>query len=252
MPIDCAQLMNETLDRLRLDFSCETEERGVSVVTPYLHPDSSLVEVFVQEQGALLRVSDLGETLRRLRLQGADPLASPKGKFIAEQTAARLQVKIDRGCIEKVVGPSGAAEALLDVVAAAQALGGLIYTSRSMTPASFPQEVGAFLREREVSYSTREEVPGQSGRVYKVGFCFLNPETQAPVLLEPLSPPQKSAMTPLINRTVRMWVDVSSGERKVSLLNDVDFEWSAEDSAVLGRLSEIALWSQKERLLEAA
>ena len=182
-------------------------------------------------------------------MRGAEPLASTKGRFIVEQTAARLHVTLNRGRIEKITEPAKAGEALLDVAAASQALDGLIYTSRTLEPASFPQEVGAFLNEHEIEYSPDKQVEGQSGKTYRVGFQLVNPSTGNEVLLQPLSPSQQSGITPLVNKTVRMWVDLDSAQ-KISLLNDVDYEWRKEDSILLGRLSAVARWSEKAAILQ--
>ena len=252
MPSDCAQLVANALDRLRIDFHCAPEGQGVSVVTPYLRSDNGQIEVFVEDWGEQIRVSDLGETLRHLKMRGADPLASAKGRFIVEQTGARLHVTLTRGRIEKVVQPAEAAEALLDVAAASQALDGLIYTSRALEPATFPQEVGAFLSEHEIKYTSHRPMEGQSGKTYRVGFHYVSPTTGAEVLLQPLSPTHQGGITPLVNKTVRMWVDLDPERRKVSLLNDLDYEWRPEDSALLARLSSVTHWSQKEDILSVA
>lgn len=251
MSLDCTQLVEQTIQRLRVDFHCEPAGRFVSVVTPYLYPDNSLIEIFVEEtREGWVRVSDLGETFRHLKLQGADPLSSVKGRFMAAQTVERLHVTLVRGMLEKSGDSATTGELLLDVAAAAQALSGLIYTSRASEPATFPQEVRSFLEEKHVEFTARDQIEGLSGRMYRVGFHFWSPTRRRDVLLEPLSPAQEGGMNALMNRTVRMWVDVNGSRLKVSLLNDLDYEWRREDSILLERLSTVALWSQRERLLE--
>jgi len=251
MPIDCTKMVDEALSSLRLTFDCAKEGKGVSVVTPYLRSDNGHIELFIEDRGGSVRVSDLGETFRSLRLRGADPLASAKGRFIAERTAARLHVSFEQARIERVTDAAGVAGAILGVAAAAHALDGLIYTSRASDPAGFPQEVRAFLDDSGRKYDAKAPIEGMSGKTYRVEFRVLEPERE-PVLLQPLSPAQASGITPLVNRTVRMWVDLGDTEKKVSLLNDVDYEWRAEDSVLLGRLSTVALWSNREQLLKIA
>ena len=135
MNVDCAKMVEAAVEQIQAGFDCEMERGRISIVTPYLYPDNGLVEVFVEEVGANeIRVSDLGETLRRLELMGADPLASAKGRFLIDQTAQRLHVSSEKGRIEKY-GPTGeAASLMLDVIAASQAISGLIYTSRLSNP----------------------------------------------------------------------------------------------------------------------
>ncbi len=252
MPIDCTRLVDDALASMRLEFDCAPYGAGVSVVTPYLRSDSGLIEVFVAERDGCVRVSDEGETFRSLKLRGADPLASTRGRFIAERTAARLHVDLQQARIEKVTDAVGAASAILDVAAAAHALDGLIYTSRAVEPANFSQEVRSFLDESEREYDAGAPIEGLSGKTYRVGFRLLGAGGREAALLQPLSPARASGITPLVNRTVRMWVDLENAGRKVSLLNDVDYEWRPEDSALLKRLSIVALWSKKEQLLNVA
>ncbi len=251
MNLDCARIVESAVEQFQAGFDCEMEGGRISIVTPYLYPDNGLVEIFVEEVEAdQIRVSDLGETLRRLELMGADPLASAKGRFLIDQTVRRLHVLSERGRIEKYGPASEAASLMLDVIAASQAISGLIYTSRAVESASFPSEVALFLKEQEIDAIPRYPVLGESGKKYKVGFrLYFESQNPLEVFLEPLSPPHENGITAQVNRTVRMWVDVNGARSKISLLNDSALEWRAEDVLLLSRLSDVQRWSNRSALL---
>lgn len=104
MKIRCEEVVEKTLSELCTSFQYMPYDRGLCIVTPYLYPDNDLIEVFIEElAGGLLRVTDLGETLRHLASRGIDVLNSPKRRFMLEQIARRLHVVLTGGRLEKEV-----------------------------------------------------------------------------------------------------------------------------------------------------
>lgn len=57
---------------LNQSFSAKKDKHGrLCIVTPFIYPDDDLIEVFVEElDGGTIRVSDLGETSRRMATTG--------------------------------------------------------------------------------------------------------------------------------------------------------------------------------------
>ena len=53
-----------------------------------------------------------------------------------------------------------------------------------------------------------------------------------------------------MNRVVREWVDIDGERRRVDLLNDVYFRWRSEDVILLGNLSAVHRWSEKDAFLK--
>ncbi|RLC64411.1 MAG: hypothetical protein DRI01_03475 [Chloroflexi bacterium] len=248
--MQCEEVVEKTLSELSSSFRCITYDKGLCIVTPYFYPDNDLIEVFVEElAGGLVRVTDLGETLRHLASQGIDVLNSPKRRFMLEQIAKRLHVVLTGGRLEKEGTPQQVGSLLLDVTAAAHSVAGLAYTSKAYEPAEFPEEVSAFLRDNQIDHESRPRIKGISGREYRVSIR-IDGTVRPEILVEAMSPSQEAVMTTVVNRVVRQWVDIDSERHKVSLLNDVDFRWRSEDVILLGNLSAVHRWSEKDAFLK--
>jgi len=248
--MECAEIIERTIENLRLEFKCLPSERRMHIITPYLYPDNDLIEIFVEEISPnRVRVTDLGETLRHLESLGVDVLASSKRRFLLEQITQRIHVDIQRGKLEREGSVEDIGSLLMDVVAAVQGVADLIYTSKAYEPATFPEEVSIFLSERKIEHEKRPTVLGTTGKKYRVSLRIDGMRAKD-ILVEAMSPSQETTMTPMVNRVFRMWFDVDETRTKVSLLNDVDYLWKEEDMALLGKVSAVQTWRQKERFLE--
>ncbi|MCH8949573.1 MAG: DUF1828 domain-containing protein [Chloroflexi bacterium] len=237
------------MSTLKEGFSCQPLENRIRVITPFLYPDNDLIEVFVEEPSSTrIRITDLGETLRHLQVQGLDVSASPKRRHMVETIAAGTGVDVGRGELYKEGTVTDLGNLLFDVIAAARGVSDLILTSRSYEPAVFNQEVARYLRENQIKYEEKTPLTGQSGKVYKVSFRAVRMNRY----LETLSPNQSAGLQPVVNRVFRMWFDCNgqlTPERKVSILNDIDFEWRQPEVALLGRVSTITYWSRRDDLI---
>jgi len=249
MTLSCAEVTDRDLKSLSGNFRCLPLERRLRIVTPYLYPDNDLIEVFVEEpaQGRI-RVTDLGETLRHLHSQGFEVSGTPKRKHMAETIAAGVGVDVVRGELVKEGTVDDIGSLLFDVIVAARGVSDLIYTSRTYEPPTFVQEVAKFLEESQIEYEPGVKLTGESGKIYSVDFRL----AQANKYLHTLSPRQIGALQPVVNRVFRIWVDCNGRlgrDAKVSLLNDIDFEWKQPEVALLGRVSNVGYWSRREELL---
>jgi hypothetical protein len=249
MTLSCVEVTERYIETLAGNFRCFQLERRLRIVTPYLYPDHDFVEVFVEEPGpGRIRITDLGETLRHLHAQGFDVSGTPKRKRMVETIAGGLEVDVVRGELAKEGTTNELGELLFDVIVAARGVSDLIYTSRTYEPPTFVEEVGKFLQEQQIDFEARVKLTGQSGRVYTVDFRLVRPNR----FLHTLSPRQAGGLQPAVNRVLRMWFDCNGSlgrDAKVSMLNDVDFEWRQPEVALLERVSTVSYWSHREELL---
>lgn len=249
MPLSCAEVTERYVQALSSGFRCVPLERRLRIVTPYLYPDNDLIEVFMEEPApGSIRVTDLGETLRHLHSQGFDVSGTPKRKHMVETIAAGVGVDVVRGELAKEGTINELGELLFDVIVTARGVSDLIYTSRTYEPPTFTEEVGKFLQEHEVKYDSGVKLTGESGKVYTVDFRLV----KASKYLHTLCPRQIASLQPVVNRVFRIWVDCNGNlgrNTKVSLLNDIDFEWKQTEVALLGRVSIVGYWSRRDELL---
>lgn len=249
MRIKCQQAIKSYLATLEEGFSCISSDDRLRIITPYLYPDNDLIEIFVEEElSGQVRATDLGETLRHLHARGFDPFESPKRKFMVETIASRVGVDVLRGQLTKTGDISQLGDLFLDVIIAARGMSDLIYTSKTFEPATFLEEVEQFLNLNQLPVQPKVKLPGISGRVYVVHFKV----TIGPHFVQALSPLAVAGLKPKVDATVRMWVDCNhelTREQKVTLLNDVDFQWKPYDVSLLDRLSAVHYWTKKESLV---
>jgi hypothetical protein len=223
----------------------------IVVITPYLYPNNDLIEIFIEELSEnKIRVGDLGETLRHLESHGFDVLGNKSNSYKAEQIASRVHAEIQHGKIVKEGKPEEIGELMFDVISAAKGIGDLIYLSRAYEPATFNEEVANFFTEKKIPYETNHKVKGITGSEYTVEFRIVKPK---PFLLKTLSPSKETGLRRRVNDVFRAWFDINDEfdkNKKVSLVNDIEFEWKPHDLKLLERVSNIEYWSQKQNIIK--
>ncbi len=242
----CNEIVEKYFETLKGEFRCIKGDEYIRIITPYLYPDNDLIEIFIQESPDHILVTDLGETLRHLHSQGFDIFSTAKRKFLFETITSRANVQTIQGELRKETAPDTLGEAIYDIIGASKALGDLIYTSIAYEPV-FIQEVEAYLKENDIRYETNIPVIGVTGKKYRINFKIFNHQES---LMEILSPKSKSGIKLKVDATFRTWYDIDKQARKVSILNDMDFEWKEPDIRLLQNVSEVVFWSKKERILE--
>lgn len=251
MALTCLEAIEGYLATLQKGFSCVPMENKLRIITPYLYPDNDLIEIFVEElPSGQIRATDLTETLRHLHVRGFDVFESSKRRFMVETIASRTGVELVQGQLAKIGELSQLGDVIFDVIVAARGISDLIYTSKTYEPATFSEEVEEFLRSNQIPVEPKVKLVGVSGRPYTVD---LKVTVGLPRFLHTLSPIAIAGLKPKIDATVRMWFDINhdiTAARKLTVLNDVDFQWKPYDLSILERLSIVKYWTHKEDLLE--
>jgi hypothetical protein len=246
--MQCNDIIARYLGTLEGGFSCVPSGIGLQIVTPYVYPNNDLIELYLEElPNDLIRVTDLGETLRNLDSQGFDVSTSPKRKFLFSTILSRTNVELAGGQITKTGTIDDIGNVLFDVLVAARGAADLIYTSKAYEPALFLDEVKEFLTEQGLQFTPSVRVPGQTGKIYKVDLEVLASRS----FMQTISPISQMATKPKVDGTFRMWSDVNGQRRKVTLLNDIEFEWKEPDVNILSRVSRVHFWSHRDDLLDA-
>lgn len=244
----CNDIIDTYLETLRGEFKCIKRDEYIRIITPYLYPDNDLIEVFVQEISPdSLIITDLGETLRHLHTQGFDIFSTSKRKFLYETIISRANLQAIKGELVKETTPDKLGEAIFDVISTSKALGDLIYTSTAYEPAIFTEEVEAFLKENDIRYEKNIQVIGVTGKKYRINFKVFNHQES---LMEILSPKSKLGIKFKVDATFRTWYDIDKQAKKFSMLNDIDFVWKDPDIRILNEVSNVILWSKKEKILD--
>ncbi len=108
-------------ETLGAEFVLERTEHGLRIRTPHVHPDGDAIDVYYRKNSAGGDVvTDLGETVRWLRMQTPETKRSAQVTARIENIARSLGVEFHRGMLQShVPRPEDAAQAVRRVTEAA-------------------------------------------------------------------------------------------------------------------------------------
>jgi Domain of unknown function DUF1828 len=236
-------------------YSCAEINEYIRIRTPYLYPDGDYIDVFFKQEGHYGTLSDLGETLRWLRMQSIGQKRSPKQNQLIEDVRVTHGVEFYRGTLStRVLRPENLAADVTRLAQACLRISDLYFTLRRRAVESVTDEVADLLEQRRVQFVRSERIPGRSGRVWNIDF-----HTRLPVrssLVHVLSTGSRAAARAVSNHVLACWYDLShlatgpEGLRFVSLFDDTMDVWTPEDFRLVEDLSEVAFWSRPDQFLE--
>jgi hypothetical protein len=234
-------------------FVCEEREEDVRIRTPFLYPDGDVIDIYAKN-GSTLTLSDLGETLRWLRMQSLSQRRSPKQQQLIQDVAMTHGVEIYRGMLTvRVHQTSDLPSAVLRLSQAALRVADLWFTFRTRAVESLTDEIADFLSERTIHYERSEQLVGRSGRVWRPDFHTRTQERSA--LVNVLSTGSVAAAKGVVEHVFTEWHDLShlkigpEALRFVSLFDDTLNIWSDHDLKLLNEVSELTFWSKPDDLV---
>lgn len=243
----CQKLSNS----LPMLFTCEERGEYVRIRTPYLYPDGDVIDLFCQQEGDIIVVSDLGETGRWLRMQSASPKRTPKQQAFIDDICLNHGVEFYRGMLMARCHPGDDLSRVVTRVAqAALRMSDLWFTLRTQAVESFADEVADFLTEREFHFDRYVPHIGRSGRIWKVDFHVRAIKRSSLVYV--LSTGSRSAASRVVDKVHTAFYDLMhlhAGPESlqfVSLFNDSIDVWNEEDFRLAEQVSIAARWSQPE------
>lgn len=234
-------------------FDCREEQDRLVIVTPFELPDGDLMEFYVLEENDQIVITDLAETLATLASCRFDVDRTPKRRKLFEAILKGLNVHLFQGELRLPIrSTEELLPALMRLSQTALQTTDLLFTSRYGAGATFKEEVEEFLSEQKVPHEMDYRSAGRSGQIYTVDFYI---ERTKPILLEALSTASASYAEQIVNRTVRMWYDLRRVDGRflyATVLDDSEDVWKEQHLEILSSLSELVVWSERQRLLELA
>jgi hypothetical protein len=245
--MNCDDFIQEYIDKLKSGFSCIPDKKYTRIITPYRYQDNDIIEVYIQETEGTYIITDLGETLRHLYSQGFDVFTTQKRRYLLDAVLSNSDVEFENGKLIKRVSKEQIGDALFEIITTSMAIGDFIFTSRSFEPATFTEEVENFLKEKGIDYDKKIKFEGKTKTTYSIDFELYDHQK---IFLDALSPISEAGIKTKVNATFRKWFDIDHNIKKLSLLNDYDYSWRDSDILLLEGVSEVVLWSKKERIVE--
>jgi Domain of unknown function DUF1828 len=236
-------------------FSCSRVNTYTRIRTPFLYPDGDVIDLYLKQEGDSATLTDLGETLRWLRMQSIARRRSPRQNQLIKDACLNHGVEFYRGMLMVRVRPSDEiSKAVTRLTQAALRVSDLWFTMRTRSVESVTDEVADFLGEREIPFVRAETLPGRSGRTWTVDFHIRHPRRSA--LLCVLSSASRAAARGIVEHVTSEWHDLShlklGPEALVflSLFDDTQDVWGPEDFRLVGELSDVSFWSKPDELME--
>lgn len=226
------------------------------ISTPFLYPDGSYIDVFVEREPGLagitqIRVTDLGETFIWLSHLPIDPLQHFRRRAILHEILRVTETTHKDGELcDWVDDVKDIPESLLRVAQAAMRTADLIYTLRQVTASDFHQEFTLFLEGRALAYNERVTVQAPDREVEIAFEVTTRKVTSWAQLISAKSP---TAHT-IANEITLRWMDLAGVRPEVQRVTVVDDDGTGlrpYDLAHLEKFSRIASWSDQASVAEA-
>lgn len=238
-------------------FRCAEVGRYIRIRTPFMYPDGDYIDIFWENRAGdeTVTLSDLGETVRWLKMQASTLKRSPKQNQLILDVCLTHGVEFFKGMFQVRYRPGdNLAMAVTRLSQAALRASDIWFTFRTRVAESVTDEVAEFLGERQIDFDRNVSLPGRSGQKWQVDFHARARERSS--LIHVLSTGSRGATGRIKDHVVAMWLDQShlkvGPERLnfISLFDDTSDVWSAEDFRQLEDLSAIARWSQPDELAQ--
>ncbi len=235
-------------------FTCSTVNDYIRIRTPLLYPDGDVIDIYLKEkeEGKYI-LTDLGETLRWLRMQTVSPKRSEKQEMLIEDTLLTYGVERYRGMLLlRLQGKENLASAVTNLSQAAFRISDIWFTFKTRAFESILEEVAEFLQEKKILFEANKKFQGRSGRSRKVDFYTQHRHQTA--LIDVLSTASTAAANNRSDNVFTVWSDLSylkEGNYKfISLFDDTLDIWSSENISLLEEVSDVAYWTRKEEFQE--
>jgi hypothetical protein len=251
MTLECRTVRNMLQAGLSPLFDCREENGRLVIVTPFEYPDGDLIEFYVTEEAGRLVITDLAETLATLASYRFDVETTPKRRKLFESVVQGHGAHFFQGQLRvPLSSPEELVPALVRLSQAAFRTTDLLFTSRYGVGTTFKDEVGEFLTEKSLAHEADYRATGRSGQIYTLDFYIEQPR---PLLLEALSTASAAYAEQAVSRTVRMWYDLRRVDGRfgyATMLDDTEDVWKEQHLEILGSLSDLLVWSEREKLAE--
>lgn len=252
MPDVCVRISAE-IGRL---FVCSDVKGYVQVRTPYLYPDGDVIDLFYQDDpSGVATISDLGETLRWLRMQSIGDRRTERQWRLIDDICQVTGVELYKNMLlARVREGESLADAVTRVAQACVRVSDIWFTLRSRLVETIHDEVADLLRERNVNFQSRARMVGRSQRSWTVD--FLTRTAQQSTLVFLLATGSKSAAQRVVEHTVAGCVDMShlkvgpEAHHFVSLFDDGLDIWTPDQFRQVEEVSALARWSNPDEFLE--
>lgn len=218
--------------------------------TPFVGAFNDCVEIYVQRKGKKLLLSDDGETMANLELQGLNFQGSKRRKETLETILLNYGISIhnDELIIESSL--ENFSQAKHNFLSAIIEINDLYVLSKHNVASVFKEDVRHFLEEKNIIYTPDFISKGTTGLEFN--FDFQIAKVKSEIVIKSFNTINKSNLPSFLFA----WDDIKPVREKttkkevkaVAIINDTDKEVKGEFlDALKSKNAEYILWSQREK-----
>lgn len=249
MKTTCEKLVASYMAWIAARFSTASVNGACEITTPFLDRHNDKIQVFVEERGDQLWLTDDGYMLADLEASGCGPDTEVRQQLLQVITNG-FNVGEQEGELCSSCSAADFPFKLHSLIQAMLSVNRIVFTARQRIVKSFAEELGGFLEESAVNYVPGSPMRGRSEIEHR--FDYLVPRTgRSPDrYLRAISTPNKEQMT----ATIFAWVDTEESRATDSLayaiLNDDDRRPSDDVVNALSKYNiRPVLWSQRQQIV---
>jgi hypothetical protein len=166
------RLIDDYLAWLKEGYHFESTEEYALISTPFLDPHNDEIQIFVERQGDVLRLTDDGYTVADLADMGLE-INTEKREAHVRQILNGFGVRLDAGSQLSVTAtPRDFPQKKHNLIQAILAVHDSAVMGQSHVLQFFQEDVAAFLREKQVPFFRGLKLSGRSGFDHHFDFAF--------------------------------------------------------------------------------
>jgi hypothetical protein len=250
--MQCTTLIEQYIGLVRDGFACEDTGDGYVLLTPYLRPDSDIIEVFVSRPDPEGRytLSDRGETVHYLSSFGPDFMRAPQRRLHLQRVVRSNGAELVADEIRVRATERDLAAAVDQLIHVLQEAASLSHLLRTIPRVTFREQVATFLGQLKLSAEEGRELEGAHGS-WKVDF-YVNSEVDA--VIEAITASTGGYAQAQLSTTFIKLYDlhkVRPSLRAYALLDDQDGRfgvWPAQEVAILQDHATVLTWQNRATL----
>lgn len=252
----CYSTIEQFIQHLQAGFDARQIESRCVIATPYLYPDFASIEYSVEQVGDGYLLTDNGETLNMLFLNGLTIEGNKELYRQVEQIAKDHGVELNRSEISVIANRDNLGEASHNLLNTIQAIGYFLYKRRTVAYTAFEDEVEKVLISNEVKYDSNFLIQGEAN-THKIKFHI---NSSRNVLIEPLSAVTYSSARSKAIRIAYKWLDIRQVNKVLRFVTVIDDRenkwqdvWSDEEArnTIFTHSDEVIRWTiEQPKLIE--
>jgi hypothetical protein len=247
--VSCPEIVQNYIQYLEEGFNWYSDGPYFVISTPHLYSDGDTIELYVEQVDDQIRISDMGETARRLALVKFN-WNTIRSRSLFSHIINSTGVSSSRGALYVNLSTSEKiGDKISDLIQAIQQTENLIFTIQKYATQAFREDVESFLRKEGFEPDLNYQIEGKSGMPWRVHF-YMNHNSN--IVLKALSASSKGGAKYQMMTTYTAYDDIKKRHqqmvRSVILDDEIPDIWEVELIHLASEVvdTNVGYWSKRE------